>query len=363
MNYKNLFNEKLNSLLFLEVKWDGFKKSVGIPQNIKLKNSEVYIPISSKYITSNINDQIKINNLPIYYFIEGMLLSMGADENLKFKEDYIIILNNISDSEECGKSLVADRVKEDNLEEAYLLLKGLYIATGDEEYYKKLLLVGESIREKDSGFEEILLKDIDEGKKEFIDMPDPYLYKAIILRKKEDFLGAKVEINEYINKGGEITKEIKTLIDDIENVSNYEKAVEMLDKDPKEAFKMLVDLSEKFDKNPLIYYYLGVASRKLENFNKAIYYLNKSLEIESGMLEVVTELGINYACLGEYEEALAYFEKAFEASRDVETCTNIVMCYLNLGNMEKAKEYLEEAKKINSEDEIVKQLVTMLKGK
>ena len=355
MNYKNLFNEKLNSLLFLEVKWDGFKKSVGIPQNIKLKNSEVYIPISSKYITSNINDQIKINNLPIYYFIEGMLLSMGADENLKFKEDYIIIFNNISDSEECGKSLVADRVKEDNLEEAYLLLKGLYIATGDEEYYKKLLLVGESIREKDSGFEEILLKDIDEGKKEFIDMPEPYLYKAVILRKKEDFLGAKVEINEYINKGGEITKEIKTLIDD--------KAVEMLDKDPKEAFKMLVALSEKFDKNPLIYYYLGIASRKLENFNKAISYLNKSLEIESGMLEVVTELGINYACLGEYEEALAYFEKAFEASRDVETCTNIVMCYLNLGNMEKAKEYLEEAKKINSEDEIVKQLVTMLKGK
>ena len=39
------------------------------------------------------------------------------------------------------------------------------------------------------------------------------------------------------------------------------------------------------------------------------------------------------------------------------------MCYLNLGNIEKAKEYLEEAKKINSDDEIVKELVTMLKGK
>ena len=113
---------------------------------------------------------------------------MGADENLKFKNDYIIIFNNISDSEECGRSLVADRVKEENLEEAYLLLKGLYIATGNEEYYKKLLLIGESIREKDSAFEEILLKDIDEGKKEFLDMPEPYLYKAIILRKKEDFL-------------------------------------------------------------------------------------------------------------------------------------------------------------------------------
>ena len=58
MNYKNLFNEKLNGLLFLEVKWDGFKKSVGIPQNIKLKNSEVYIPISSKYFLES--------SIPVY---------------------------------------------------------------------------------------------------------------------------------------------------------------------------------------------------------------------------------------------------------------------------------------------------------
>lgn len=361
MDYKTVFNEKLNSLLFLEIKWDGFKKSMSIPEGVKLKNKEVYIPISSKYITSNVANEIKINNLPIYYFIEGMLLSIGADENLRFKDDYIIIFNNLLDSEDCGKSLVADRVKENNLQEAYLLLKGMYLCTEDEEYFKKLLLVGEGIRERDKGFNEILLNDIDRAKKEFSNMPEPYLYKAMILREEEDFLGAKVEINEYINKGGEITEDIKTLIDDIDNVEAYEKAVEALDTNPKEAIKLFLELIETFNKNPLIYYYLGVAYRKLENYNKAIYYLNQSLALESGMLEVVTEIGINYACLGDFEEALRYFEKAFEASKDVEIGTNIVMCYLNLGEVDKAKEKFEVAKKINPEDEIVKQLEVILK--
>ena len=210
MDYKAVFKEKLGKLLFLELNWDGFKKSVGIPEGVSLKTKDLYMPISSSYVASHANDTYKINNLPIYYFIEGMLLSLGADENLSYCEDYIIIFNNLKDSEECGKALVANKIKSDELIDAYLLLKGLYLATGNEEYYKRLLLVGEAQREKDSAFSEIILIDIEEGKSEFIDLPDPYLYKAIILKSKGDFKGAKVEINEYVNKGGEVTSEIKT---------------------------------------------------------------------------------------------------------------------------------------------------------
>ena len=49
-----------------------------------------------------------------------------------------------------------------------------------------------------------------------------------------------------------------------------------------------------------------------------------------------------------------------EVTNDLSHCKVYISA---LEGMEKAKEYLEEAKKINSEDEIVKQLVTMLKGK
>ena len=106
-----------------------------------------------------------------------------------------------------------------------------------------------------------------------------------------------------------------------------------------------------------------MAFRKLENYDKAIYYLEESIRRESGILEVVVELGLNYACIGQYEKAIELFKKAFEASRDVEICTNIIMCYLNTGDIENAKVHLEIAKKLNPEDEIVKQIYEIIKKK
>ena len=73
-------------------------------------------------------------------------------------------------------------------------------------------------------------------------------------------------------------------------------------------------------------------------------------------------MGINYACIGDYETAISYFKKAFEVTKEVEICTNIVMCYLNLNNIEEAKVHLELAKKLNKEDEIVKELDKIING-
>ncbi|MBM7835886.1 tetratricopeptide repeat protein [Clostridium sardiniense] len=363
MDYKALFKEKLSKLLFLEIDQEGFKKSINIPEYISFKNKELFIPISSEYITSNIQDKIKIENLPIYYFIEGMLLTLGADKDISYSEDYKLLLMQIPESEECGKSLVAKRVREDRLEDAYLILKGLIQVDENEEYMKKLLLIGISIREKDSGFEEVLLEDIDEAKKLFNKMKEPYLYKGIILKDKTDYQGAKVEINEYLRRGGEQTPEIEMLMNDIENVTTYEKAVKLMEEEPEKAIGLFLSLLDKFQENPLIYYYLGVSYRKVGQFEKAIYYLLESLRIESGILEVVNELGLNYACIGNYEEAIKYFKKAFEASREVEICTNIIMCYLNSGNLEDAKLHLRIAKELNKDDEIVQKIEKLINKK
>lgn len=361
MDYNIIFKEKLSKLLFLEVDFEGFKKNVNIPSNIKLKNKDLYLPISSKYIASNANNKIKINNLPIYYFIEGMLMALGADKQLIYAEDYIIIFNNLIESEECGKALVASRIKEDNLLEGYLLVKGLYLATGSLEYYKKLLLIGEALREKDSGFSKILLEDINVGKEEFEEIAEPYLYNSIILRDSGDFKSAKIEIEEYIKYNGEVTEDIKQMINDIENVTSYELAIDLLDENTEKSIGIFLGLIDNFSENPLIYYYLGVAYRKLENYEKAIYYLDESLRLETGILEVVTELGINYACLKDFETAIKYFKKAFEASRDVAICTNLVMCYINLGDNNQAKLHYKIAKELDPEDEIVKELEKLIK--
>jgi len=359
-NYKTMYKDKLSKLLFLEMNMDGFKRSLNIPSDLKFKNDDLYMPISAEYVAANANDEMKISNLPIYYFVEGIFIAFGADPNIRYIDDYGTILSYIPDCEDCVKSLIADRIKKDRLEDAYVLLKGFYRYTREEEILVKLLAVGETIREKDSSFAELLLEDIDECKKNFEKSPEPYLYNALVLNDKGEYKGAEVEINEYINKGGKRTAEIEQIITDITNISRFEKAVDLLKEEPKKAIELLLPLSEEFKENPLVYYYLGIAYRRIENYNKAIYYLNKSLSIESGSLETVNELGMNYACIGEYEEAIKYFRKAFEASKEVEICTNIVMCYINLGDKEQAKIHLELAKKLAPEDEIVIEIDQML---
>ena len=359
-NYKTMYKDKLSKILFLEMKKDGFKKSINIPDNVKFKNDDLYMPISAEYVADNANNEIKLSNLPIYYFIEGMFIAFGADKNIKYNEDYGMILSYIPDSEECVKSLIADRIKKNRLEDAYILLKGLYRYTKEEEILTKLLAVGETIRQNDSSFAELLLEDIDECKENFEKSPEPYLYNALILKDKGDYKGAEVEINEYINKGGKKTPEIEQIGTDINNISHFEKAIDYLKDEPKKAIELLLPLCEEFKENPLVYYYLGVGYRKIENYQTAIYYLQKSLSLESGSLEVVNELGMNYASLGDYEEAIKYFRKAFEASKEVEICTNIVMCYINLGDKEQAKLNLDIAKKLAPDDEIVIEIDQML---
>ena len=360
MNYKTMYKDKLSKLLFLEINKDGFKKSINMPEYVSFKNDDLYMPISSDYVTANVNDEIKIHNLPIYYFIEGIFTVFGADEKVKYNDDYGTILSYIPDSEECVKSLIADRIKHERLEDAYILLKGLYRYTREKDILFKLLIVGETIREKDSSFSELMLEDIEEGKEKFNKDPEPHLYNALILKDNGDFKGAEVEINEYLNKGGKKTPEIEQIFTDINNISHYEKAIDLVKDEPQKAIELLIPLLEQFDKNPLIYYYLAVAYRKLENYDKAIYYLQESISIESGILEVINELGMNYACIGQYESAIKYFKKAFEASKEVEICTNIVMCYINLGDNEQAKLNLDIAKKLAPDDEIVIEIDQML---
>ena len=169
-------------------------------------------------------------------------------------------------------------------------------------------------------------------------------------------------MNEFINKGGKVTKEIKVIMNDIENIANYEKAVQLLDTKPEKAIGIFLSLLENFDKNPLIYYYLGVGFRKIGRYEEAIGYLHECIKLESGLLEAVTELGLNYACLKDFETAIKYFRKAFEASKDVEICTNLVMCYLNIGDNENAKLHYKIAKDIDSEDEIVKKLESTIRN-
>ena len=58
MDYRSQIKEKIGKLLFLEMNIKGFKESIGIPEYVEFKNKDLYLPISTEYISSNIGNEI-----------------------------------------------------------------------------------------------------------------------------------------------------------------------------------------------------------------------------------------------------------------------------------------------------------------
>lgn len=352
MEFDVLCKEKLSKLLFLEINGDKFIKMLG-GDSKALNIKELYIPINPKYISKDVESGYNLDKLPINYLIEGMFFALGADENLRFNNEYKKILPLIKDYIVCIKSIISDKIKEESLIDALILLKGLSEVVKNEEIYSKLLLLCESIREKNKNYNTLQLKLAEKYKEACQKSPMPYIYASLAYNDLENYDKAYLEINEYLSKGGEKNEEVKALYDEIKDSLDYEKGKDELLEEPEVALRRLLPLSDKFPENAIIKYYIATAYRRLENFEKAIYYLNESIALDNNMVEPINELGINYAYLGDYENALKCFRKAFEATRDIEVCTNIIMCYLNLNNLEEAKKHLNIAKAMNKDDEVL----------
>lgn len=347
MDIKSHFSEKLSKLLFVEVDKKNLEKifKVTIPEDI-------YLPLSSKNIIDNVRLKNNMDRIPIGYFIEGMFYVLGADEGFRFNKYYKRIIKGNSEYVKFIKGVVAKNVKVKEYEDAYILLKGLSVIEDSIEIYDKLIVLVDQIRKSNRIYKEEELEILKraESKENYA---LPYLYESLIKREEEDYEKALFYINNYIAKGGKETLEITDMKEELKSIVQYDRGKDLLEDNPEEALKFLIPLKDTFGENASLYYYIAVGYRKLENYEKAIYYLNEALSIDSNIVEIVNEMGINYASIGDYEKAIAYLRKAFEATKSVEICTNLIMCYLDSGNLQDAKQHLEIAKKINPKDKVV----------
>lgn len=359
MNYNSYMKEKLSKLLFIEI---DIKKLLALinSEEVTLENKDIFFPIKFDKVSENVQGKSGVGDLSLSWIVEGMFLTLGVDSNFKYNKDYLKILKIIEESEKIIKAIIAENVKKKEYLEAFCLLKGLVTLNNSEEYYEKLLSIGEKLTELDKDFAQQQITVVELAKKDFLNSPIAYYYEALVLYSLEKNSEAYVALNEYVNKGGEKTSQVTSLLNVLKEDIDYKKGMELLDEEPKEALKKLLPILENNSDDAILNFYIGLAYRKLENYEKAIFYLNESISLDSSIVEVINEMGINYACLGDYQNAIKYLRKAFEATRDVEVCTNIVISYMNMGDLDNAKLHLEIAEKINKDDEIVKQLKEVL---
>lgn len=356
MDIKSYFAEKLSKVMFLEVKRDVLNRVFNYDCSELL-----YLPVKASRIVDRAKadgsgkTENSLEEIPVSFFIEGMVYVIGADPGFKYAAYYINILNSINESKNYIKGLIYKEIKDSDYEEAYITLKGLNQIEKDCEVYDKILFLCERLRKKYNMFKEEELSLINEAKC-LENYSAPFIYEAYICAEDKDYEAAAFNLNNFLAKGGKETPEITEFKHNLKNLINYNKGKELLYDEPKEALMCLIPLIDEFGDDPYLFFYIAVAYRILENYEKAIYYLNESFSLDNNIVEVVNEYGINYAMIGDYDKAIAYLRKGFEVTKSVEMCTNLVMCYLNKGDKLNAKNHFELAKKIAPKDQVVLEL-------
>lgn len=352
MSIESYLLEKLSKVLFLEIKKESKINDFKFVEN-------TFLPVRGDEIVDKAKAGENLEHIPVNMFIEGMFYVLGADKEFKFNETYKKLIQHVPNSDRFIKGIIFKYIKEEKYEDAYILLRGLLEMDESKEVFDKALLLVDALRNKNNNFKDEELNLIQRGKG-ISNYTKPYYYEALIKRDDKDFQGALYAVNQYISLGGQVTEEVSELKTSLNTITEYDKGKEMVYEAPKEALKILLPLVDTLGDSAEIYYFIAVAYRVLENFEKAVYYLNEALAISSDYIEVVNELGINHACLGNYDFAIQYFRKAFEVTKSIEICTNLIMCYININDKTQAKLHLEIAKKLDSKDEIVLELEEIL---
>lgn len=354
MSIESYFADKLSNLLFLDVK----KETISSLFNISL-SEDLYMPIKSSQIIDSIKKGENVEDIPLIYFIEGMFYVLGLDPKFKFNIAYINILISKEGNLTFIKGKIYDAIKNQQLEDAYAMLKGLFKVETNADNLEKLLTLSEAISENNSLFKEEMIVLIEMGK-QFENFSVPYLYEAQLYKKSGEYAKALNSINNYKARGGEETPELVELKNALQISASYDKGKELLYDNPKEALANLIPLLDQFQEDATLYYYVAVGYRLLQNYEKAIYYLATAMSLDNQLVDVVNELGLNYASLGDFNTAVNYFRKAFEATKSIEICTNLIMCYINLGDKKQAQLHIDIAKLINPNDEVIKDIEKIL---
>lgn len=348
-------NERLSKLIFIELKDLTVLEKINSNLYKQLKGKEVLFPIDLK-MAMDINNPTK-SELTMDKFFIGMLLCIGGNDTFAYNDYYEEIILNFDSSQEFYKGYIYSLIQKEELFEAYILLKGLSKIYFNSEYKDKLITVLFSLKDKSDFLNNEFKFHIKDAMKNYKSFHKVYMYKSIMERDEGNYILALESIDKYISKVNEEEKEeVKEYRNQLLSYRSYEDGKDKIYTSPKEALEKLVPLVEIFKEDALLYYYIGIAYRKLGMYEQAIFYLELSRQIDTDIVEVVNELGLNYASLEMYEKAIKHFEAVFKVTRAVEVCTNIIMCYFKLNNKEKVNEYLNMAKKINENDEILKEM-------
>lgn len=350
-----MINEKdrLSRLLFLEFDRNKAAEIFHAASLTKVPG-ELYVPINPDFLVRQINNDKVPEDLPISDFITGMAYAVALDPQFTYVPEYLTMLKGFSDTEAILKKKAGGFLAENKKVEAYILSRGLYEVTGDEETENVVLSLVEELALRDPAWMEEAMNFTDQAMANR--NPNAFLIRGSLERARGKDAAALSALKEYLSLGGKVTDELSFVMEELERNSRAEEAYALLYEEPKKALASLLELLPREHDNVRLIYSIAVAYRLLGNYEKAILYLEDAEGVDGGYLDVQNEMGLNYALLDDYQTATGYFRAVYEATGDLAPLTNLIISLLNLGEREEAQRLYGEALKMDSQDDILEEI-------
>lgn len=353
MDYDGFLKLEIEKTIYIE-----FKKDVTFNSDINLVLPAGFYPVLPKDMVGIAREGS--GNIPLQAIIDGMLYMIACDREFKYNQSYIESLKKI-DNIRNYIIMKIEKNRKDCQKAAIIYAAALSIIYPSRK--NDLNMIYELVKYSKvnpSGFiDEEIKYSLERAIRDYPDYTPTCLYLAeYYINSDRD--RAKMLLNRALNNP-ESNARASELLEKIRKVEDYDRAVELVKQGRgHEALETLQGVLENNKENPDVRYYTSVALRQSGDYEGALKMLQELVK-NCALPEVLSEEGLNYAFIGNFEKALKSFKQALEMKpKDPEILCNIGVCRLNLGQLEEAREAINKAHSLNPNDEIINKWLNQL---
>lgn len=354
MDYEIYLKKELDKTVFIEIKEDLI---VNMQNGLKL--SKGYYPVMPEDIVEL--SKKGAENLNFNMLIKGMIYVIACDKRFKDRDAYIDLLKNIEGIENFIVMNI-EKYKESDLKKALIYNEALFQINHKKEAGLNRVNLIIKISEGNNNF---LEKEIVKSLEDLLEIDDTFAPVHYYLG--EYYTGKDNNIALYHLRRAEADESLKEeagkTLRKLEEVMKYDQMVELV-KEGKgyEALGFLIKYSLQHEDDLDAKYYTAMALRQTGRYEQAIVLLEELID-EAERAEVYSEIGLCYALLKNFEQAIIYLKKGLKITPDdAGIISNLCACKYYNGDIEEALEIASLGKRLRPDDEIIGQWFDRIKS-
>lgn len=356
---ESLLKKKADEVVFIELK-EG--------KSIQIKDAALEaglpVPIMFKYVIDKVKG-ISESDIQLRSIMEAMAFIVGIDSEFPHKETYLKFMGAVDpELHQSVYTLAMQSFEDEKYMEAAIYFKCAWeINRNDVDtlfYYGRACELAAEKSREDTPTVKLLEDEAFEVFSYIVevqpDMALAYYHLGFHMVNRKSYRAAQgiwekaVALGIHDDAKEDILKNLTHLWSRIQYEEGY---TLVLDGFPDEGLIKLLPLEEDNPEWWNLMFFIGLAYRQKENYDDAIYYYKRTLNLNTGHIDTFNEIGLCYMSMKQFVAAQEYFEEALRLDpENSELLCNLGIVFLNMGQNDQAKRLIEKAHQINPEDEV-----------